>query len=233
MLILTNPPGLNGWRSLLADPNKQWKTGFSAKELAQSWEDAKGKGFPPKVRKALDNASDAAIAGLEPLIAIPEFKVPLPGGNRPSQNDIFCLARSASNAPVTIMVEGKANESFGPTIGEWKKNASSGKLRRLQFLIQKIGLPVQAPDSLRYQLLHRAASTVITGEQYRAGAAILLIHSFSKDLAGWPDFIAFANLFGVNPVVGKVERFAGNSSVPLFGVWIKDRPWSAQSQATS
>jgi Domain of unknown function (DUF6946) len=37
--------------------------------------------------------------------------VPLPGGVRPSQNDLFVLARGAKGA-IAIMVEGKVSESL-------------------------------------------------------------------------------------------------------------------------
>jgi hypothetical protein len=51
---------------------------------------------------------------------VPEFKVPLPGGAHASQNDIFVLARSTAG-PISIMVEGKVNESFGPALREWRR----------------------------------------------------------------------------------------------------------------
>jgi len=121
------------------------------------------------------------------LGAVPEFKVPLPGGDRPSHNDLFLLG--CSNAgPVSVMVEGKVSESFGPTIAEWSDGASPGKKKRLAFLLKSLGLSVQPDGASRYQLFHRAASAVLEGERYRAVAAMLLTHSFSADRAGWPDY---------------------------------------------
>src|SRR6185295_10357912 len=113
--------------------------------------------------------------------------VPLPGGSRASQNDIFVLAKSSAG-PVSIMVEGKVSESFGPTIAEWQLKAGPGKDERLSFLLEKLGLQSKLEDSTRYQLIHRAVSAVITGEQFRAVAAVLLVHSFSENRAGWPDY---------------------------------------------
>jgi hypothetical protein len=52
------------------------------------------------------------------LLAIPEYKVSLPGWGAASQNDIFCLART-QHGLVSIMVEGKVNEPFGPLVKEW------------------------------------------------------------------------------------------------------------------
>ena len=82
------------------------------------------------------------------------------------------------------MVEGKVNESFGPRLGEWRSEASSGKEKRLKFLLDTLGLNVAPNDEVRYQLLHRAAWAIIEGERYRAVAALLLVHSFSEKRAG-------------------------------------------------
>ena len=78
----------------------------------------------------------------------------------------------------------------------------------------------QPPGTVRYQLLHRAASAIITGEQYRAAAAVLLVHSFSQERAGWPDYQSFTRLFGVEAAEGVVQRLGSRSGVALFGVWV-------------
>ena len=111
--ILRFTSGPADWQALLADPTKHWRTGYSARTLAHSWEAAEG--FPPEVVLAMAKSADPLLAGLAPVLAVPEFKVPLPGGERASQNDIFVLARSTAG-PVSIMIEGKVNESFGPTL---------------------------------------------------------------------------------------------------------------------
>ena len=201
----------------MADPAKHWRTGYSARTLAHCWEAADG--FPPEVAEAFQRTDEAALKDLTPVLAIPEFKVPLPGGHRSSQNDLFVLARGAEG-PVSVMVEGKVRESFGPTLGEWRGDASQGKESRLRFLLRALG-PIKEPtDTIRYQLLHRAASSVVTGEQFRAVAAIILVHSFSQERAGWSDYRSFAALFGVDALVGNVQRLGRDSRIPLFGVWV-------------
>jgi hypothetical protein len=204
-----------GWEQL--HPKRHWKTGYSARTLAHCWTAADG--FPPEVAAAL--ASHPSLGDITPILGVPEFKVALPGGERPSQNDIFVLGRSRSG-PVSIMVEGKVEESFGPFLGEWLEDASpaSGKKDRLAFLQETLGLARQPKDGIRYQLLHRAASAVLAGEQYRAVSAVLLVHSFSEQRTGWPDFEAFCGLFGAKPVVGRLERLVGEQTVPLFAVWV-------------
>jgi Domain of unknown function (DUF6946) len=215
--ILSFTSGPHDWQALLADPIKHWKTGYSARTLAHCWESADG--FPSEIAGPLSHSADPLLAKLTPLLAVPEFKVPLPGGSRASQNDIFVLARSSSG-PVSMMVEGKVNESFGPTLEEWSYGASAGKEDRLSFLLRILGLHAAPAGAIRYQLLHRAASAIITGEQYRAAAAVIVIHSFSVDLVGWSDYQAFTRLFGVEAEVGCVQRLGSGPVVPLFGLWV-------------
>lgn len=219
--ILAFTSGPQDWQALLADPAKHWRTGYSARTLAYCWEAADG--FPPEVGACLSGASDPLIADMAPLIAIPEFKVRLPGGDRASQNDVFVLAKSRSG-PVAIMVEGKVNESFGPTLGDWSEDASDGKRARLAFLLSTLGLTAKPENNIRYQLLHRAASAVMVGEQYRAAAAILLVHTFTGKNSGWTDYEAFLRLFGVAAVPGKTQLLSKVSRAPLFGAWVQGDP---------
>ncbi len=214
ILMFTSGPG--DWKALLADREKQWRTGCSARTLAYCWEAADG--FPPEVAKALQRTDEPSLGELTPVLAIPEFKVPLPGGGHPSQNDLFVLAQSAKG-PVSIMVEGKVSESFGPTLDEWLGEASRGKKSRLRFLLHTLGLRNPA-GSIRYQLLHRAASAIITGEQFWAVAAVMLVHSFSEQRVGWSDYQSFAALFGVDAKEAVVQRLSSDSRIPLFGVWV-------------
>ena len=217
--ILTFTSGPEDWRALLADPRKHWRTGYSARTLAYCWEGSEG--FPPEVAEALQRTDEAALQNLTPVLAIPEFKVPLPGGVRPSQNDLFVLARGAKG-PVSIMVEGKVSESFGPMLGEWRADASQGKESRLRFLLNTLGLVEESAGfgSIRYQFIHRAASSVITGEQFRAAAAVMLVHSFSEQRVGWSDYRSFAALFGVDAIEGVVQKLGTGAGIPLFGVWV-------------
>ena len=217
--------GPQDWQALLADPVKHWKTGKSARTLAHCWEAQNG--FPPEVAGAFAQC-DEPLKNIAPILAIPEFKVSLLGGGHSSQNDIFVLARSSSG-PVSIMVEGKVDESFGPTIDEWRKGASPGKVKRLRFLLRMLGLTTAQSGSVHYQLLHRATSAIITGKQYRAAAAVVLIHSFSPERAGWSDYQAFTRLFGVEAEEGRVQRLNAKSKVPLYGVWVVGNPLFLQS----
>jgi len=215
--ILSFTAGPDDWKALLADPEKHWRIGYSARTLAHCWEAADG--FPAEVSRALGSSQDVLLRNLSPLLAVPEFKVPLPGGPRASQSDIFVLAKS-SVGPVAIMVEGKVNESFGPTLDEWHSEPSPGKNERLSYLLDKLGLRAKPEGTTRYQLIHRAASAVITGEQFRAAAAVLLVHSFSTKNTGWPDYQAFLKHLNVEATQGNVQRIPTASPIPLFAAWV-------------
>ena len=121
--------GPEDWKQFLAEPDKHWKTGNSAKALAYCLEETGD--IPNDVKTILARAVE--LEELEALLCIPEHQVPLPGGTRPSQNDLWVLARTPQGL-VSMAVEGKVSESFGPPILEWFKDPSPGKQRRLEFL---------------------------------------------------------------------------------------------------
>jgi len=214
-ILLTSGP--DDWQKLLAEPETQWRSGYSARTLAHCWEAADG--FPPEVLKALRNTTDPLLARLVAVLAVPEFKVPLSGGGHPSQNDVFVLARSSAG-PICIMVEGKVSESFGPTLDEWQANASQGKADRLSFLLRTLSISDVPNGSIRYQFFHRPASAILTADQYRAVAAVVLVHSFSAQRTGWKDYERFLGLFGVQAQPEIVQRLTTATSVPLFASWV-------------
>src|SRR3954471_24520662 len=117
--ILVPTRGVGDWKSRLADPEKHWKRGASAFEAAASWELAcrTERGLPQPVADVLDKVSE--LRDSEVLFALPEHKVPLRGGNRPSQNDVWALLRSPGGELISMAVEAKAEEVFGDTLEAW------------------------------------------------------------------------------------------------------------------
>lgn len=180
-------PGPLAWKGFLANPEKHWRTGYSARTLAHCWENAGG--LPPEIAALFD--SDAEL-----LIALPEHKVPLRGGGRASQNDLFALVR-ATGRMSAVTIEGKVEETFGPSVGSWLENASAGKKERLVYLCNLLGLDTQPHSAIRYQLMHRTASAIIEAHRFGAGEAAMIVHSFSAQRSGFADFSAFADLLGV------------------------------------
>jgi len=206
--------GPGDWQALLADPVKHWARGYSARTLAHSWEDQDG--FPPEIQRLL--LQHSALVKVDPLLIFPEWKVPLPGGLRPSQNDVWVLAKG-DHGLVSIAIEGKVEEPFDKTIGEWKLDASPGKEVRLKYLLDVLGLQDPVPDSVRYQLLHRAASAVIEAERFGADHAVMIVHSFSPTNQWFADFSYFVALFGQSADVGQLVSTQARRGLPLHLGW--------------
>lgn len=181
--------GPEAWKALLAKPDLHWAKGYSARTVAHAWEAAAG--VPPEVATVLE----PVLGPLQLLLAIPEHKVPLPGGRRESQCDVFALLRAPTQT-VALAVEGKVDEPFGPTLAEWLAHASTGKLQRLASIQERLGLTGTLDGSVRYQLLHRTAAAVIEAERFMTGAAAMVVHSFSPDARWFDDYARFVALFG-------------------------------------
>lgn len=200
------------WAQFLAEPVKHWRQGYSARTLAYSWQEAGG--FPSEVDSVLTSAFPSA----ELLLALPEHKVPLPGSSRPSQNDIWILARSEGQL-VSIAVEGKVSEPFGPTVQEWQAESSPGKAERLAYLLSLLSLSA-VPDTTRYQLLHRTASAIIEAQRFNAAHAVMLVHSFSQSSEWFQDYAAFVSLMGSCAAENNIASVGSRSGVSLHLAWV-------------
>ena len=159
------------------------------------------------------------LSDIELLIAIPEHKVPLAGGARPSQNDIWALARAGSGL-ASIAVEGKVSEPFGPTLSEWLSKGSKGKATRLAFLRRELNLNEALAGTIRYQLIHRAGSAVIEAKRFGAPHAVMLVHSFSPSQEWFQDFEAFAQLLRAEVQINQVVYAGQRAGVHLHIGWI-------------
>ena len=220
MRVLIPTQSFRDWKRLLAKPELHWKAGHSAMTLARSWEAAAPTGFPPEIKAAFDSSGAPDLEDLTPLLAIPEYQVPLPGGDRPSQTDVLALARGPAGL-VAIAVEGKVDEPFGPTLGEKLLEPSQGFKDRLSFLLGLLRLPDSVSGSIRYQLLHRTASALLIANQFNAKVAVMLVHSFSNSDKWFPDFQAFAALFHARPEIGQAVPTGEFAGISLFLGWCK------------
>ena len=213
--IFVPTAGPGDWKGLLADPDKHWARGRSARTLAHCWEDCDG--FPPEVGAILEQSE--ALRDIEPLLVFPEWKVPLPGGVHPSQNDVWVLAGTRSGL-VSIAIEGKVDEPFGQPLEEWKVDASPGKQKRLEFLTTCLGLDSEPPGHIYYQLVHRAASAVIEAERFGAKAAVMLVHSFSPTDQWFQEYREFGRLFGIDAEIGVLGASRARNEIPLYLGWV-------------
>ena len=207
------------WKSFLAEPDKQWKTGYSAKALAYCWQEASD--FPECVRKVFKKSGIELFQNIELLLAFPEYKVVLPGGARPSQNDIFVLA-GGNNQLVSITIEGKVSEPFGDTIAEWREDNSEGKRVRLKFLLEQLGLEENEQiGTIRYQLLHRTASAIIEAKKFKAKNASMLVHSFSRSNEWFDDYNRFLVLFGISAEPDSLILAKNINGIDLYFGWVR------------
>ena len=214
--IPTSSP--DDWRKFLAEPEKQWRSGYSAKELAECWEQSNG--FPSEFQSLFSNSEYHVLNELELLLAIPEYQVDLPGGKRPSQNDLFVLAHAKDGQLAAIMVEGKVAEPFGDPLEIWLKNASAGKKKRLKFLCDILGLPSEPPLNIRYQLLHRTASAVIEAKRFNAKYAMMIVHSFSSEHNWFSDYQDFLCLFGITSKINELVELPKSEGLQIFTGWV-------------
>lgn len=209
--------GPDDWQQFLAEPEKHWKTGYSARSMAYSWEEADG--LPAEVAESLAAANEPRLTGLAPLLIVPEFKVDLPGGGRASQNDAFVLARNDLGL-VAMTIEGKVNESFGPLVTDWGPDTSPGKRRRLDYLAGLLELDEHDLEGIYYQLLHRTASALIAARDFHADTAVMLVHSFSQEHRWFNEYAAFARLMGIaEPRAGELQCAGVRDDKDLWLGW--------------
>jgi hypothetical protein len=216
--ILIPTKSFEDWKRLVAKPDLHWKASFSAMTLARAWEDAKGSGFPPEISALLQTAGRADWKDLRPLLAIPEYKVPLPGGSRASQTDLAVLARGTDGL-LALAVEGKVDESLGPTVAQQRKGSSKGAAARLSYLCELLGVAGECPGEIRYQLLHRTVSAIQIARDFFADSAAMIVHSFSPDNKWLGDFRKFAAMLGTQVESGNLVAVGERGGVRLYLGW--------------
>lgn len=213
ILIPASSP--DDWKQFLAEPEKQWKSGYSARSLAYCWQES-GE-MPSEVVSVLEQ--DPTIKKLKTIFAFPEHKVSLPGGVRASQNDVWVLADSEYGL-ISIAVEGKVSEPFGQTIGEWYKQHTEGKEKRLRFLCKELSLNFPLPPDIRYQLLHRTVSAIIEAKRLRTNKAAMVVHTFSQTDDWLEDYQRFLSLFGLEAGINQSVSTNVNDSINLTFAWM-------------
>ena len=204
------------WQRLLAKPKLHWKKGASAMTAAASWEDAAGK-LPAEIEAMLTSSGEPALANLTLLAALPEWEVALPGGDTTSHTDVLALCTN-SHGLCVIAVEAKALEDFGPLVGEKRAAPSTGQTARLDYLHALLGVK-HFDDAIRYQLLHRTASAVLTSRNFHAATAVMLVHAFGTPIERKGDFEAFCGAMSATEVAPQVFKVPGSKNPTLYLAW--------------
>ena len=219
MPILIPAESTEDWRKLLRDPVKHWRHGYSAKSLADHWQDEDG--FPADVRQLFESASVPGVNDAEMLLGIPEHPTELPGGGYPSYTDLFVLA-SCSDGLITMAVEGKVRETFGDIVGKWlhQDEHEANRRTRLDGLCHILGIDVDDALDLRYQLIHRTAAALIEADRFSASTAVMLVHSFSPEPEGFGDYVAFGTAMGVSVESGQLVDVGMRSGRRLLLGWL-------------
>lgn len=213
--------GPESWKALLSDPEKHWRTGYSAYSTAYSWEEAEG--LPSEIENLFKKSDQGALQDASLAFAVPEYMVPLAGGSKPSQNDVFALV-SCAGGLVSMMVEGKARESFDVPLEAWiRKTSPSGAEARLNDLIDNLGLQASIPKTIHYQLLHRTASAVIEAKKFHAPYAVMIVQSFepNDELNHYNDFTDFVKLYGKETQKERLIYLTTIGGIQLYTAWVQ------------
>jgi hypothetical protein len=126
-----------------------------------------------------------------------------------------------------MAVEGKVDESFGPSVSEWLRDAApaSKKPDRLKRLAGTLCIDVSVCKTLRYQLLHRTASAIYEARRYHAEVAVMMVHSFDPHDAGFEDFARFSVAMSIpDPAASRVVGPVTRDGVAVYLGWTADRP---------
>lgn len=205
------------WRRY-APPAKgapHWKDFRSAKEMARAWLGGLEATVPPPLAGALETCE--AFRGFAISTLRPEHETRLDNLGKGRQHDLVLYGTVGPRRAV-VCIEGKADETFGLTIDEElarpPRKDAKGPSRigdRINALSEKVfgRRPDAQLGTLRFQLLHALAGTMIEGE--KTDIAALVVHEFvsstskSKRLASNDsDFASFMRVVtGVtDPVIG-------------------------------
>lgn len=193
-----------------APPKKgavQWKDTRSAKELARCWLRAGTPKAPDQLVALLKGTFGASVTLDE---ARPECIIELDDFSGEHRNCDLVVLGTAGAKRMVINIEAKADEPFGELVGEYF-DRMDGSASNVPSRVRHLSLALfgREPDhrirSLRYQLLHAAAATLIEAQTHGADFALFLIHEFrsaslskrrlAQNQADWQNFVnSFAEL---------------------------------------
>ena len=204
------------WQRLLAKPTLHWKKGASAMTAAASWEGANSN-LPSEIAALLSVPTEAGLIDLRLLAAMPEWEVALPGGETTSNTDVMAICTNSHGLSV-LAVEAKVLEPFGPLVGEKRASASPNQALRLAFLHHLLKVE-HFPDSIRYQLLHRTASAILTAQDFHAQTAVMVVHAFATPMDRQSDFHLFCQAMGAIELTPNVFKIPSFQVPTLYLAW--------------
>lgn len=223
---------------------RHYKPGHSAYECAHKWKAVKSK-IPEPIASVLQKSRQPLLIDLEICQIQAEYAVYLDVHKSPSKNDLLVFCECQRRQKVVIAVEAKCDESFAQPICDWictadlpnppsqremfkqEKQPVERKLRRLAFLNEVLSQNFGSDSSIRYQLLHRFASAILTARQTFACAGVMLIEAFTQSDRNFKDFQDFCVELGfpdvqkdsvIGPYFTKLVP-----EIPIFMVYVQDQ----------
>ncbi len=209
------------WQPLLAKPKLHWKKGASAMTAAASWEASAG-ALPSELAERLNSTKDICLSDLELLLARPEWEVALEGGETTSNTDVLALCRNREGLCI-VAVEAKVHEDFGPLVGQKRAEASSGQSSRIAYLERLLHV-TRFDDTIRYQLVHRTASALLTAQQFHAGSAVMMVQAWDAPAARRSEFEAFCAALSGKQLAPLVYSLPAFERPKLFLAWCDGDP---------
>lgn len=110
---------------------------------------------------------------------------------------------------------------FGPTIAEKKDDSSAGQIERLAYLEKELGAKRPLSDTIRYQLVYRSVSALLTARAFHAPIAVMVVHSFSPSSAWRDDFVAFCTALACKQISTDLFEVPDVSGARLLLGWCK------------
>ena len=221
---------VDDWRHLAAPAggDKGWKVGRSAYELANAWVGGDAPAIPDGLVALLESAPRTA--SFAPGLARPEAKIQLDDFRGNTRNADLLLHGTSHGVRTLVTVEAKADEPFGRTIGDEVQGVADKPASNLPKRISALsallfGEGVDA-GSVRYQLVHGLAATVLQAQRRDADQAIFVIHQFrtsetvdAKIETNHDDLRSFLTHLGVDDVApGQLQgvEIPGAPGLPVF-----------------
>lgn len=163
-----------------ANGNRQWQDGRSAKELAKAWFRTGKVQIPAELMQLLNQNQQFENFIID--FGIPELETKLDEHKGKGRNHDLILIGQSEGFRTLISIEAKVDESFGEIISDYlsksiEKNPKTKVPERVRQLSSAI-IGDKDPRTLRYQLIHAVAGTLIEAKNQGAAQAIFIIHEF-------------------------------------------------------
>jgi hypothetical protein len=210
-----------------------WQDGRSAKECAKAWLCTGQPKMPEELQRLLESNEDTKAFTAQ--VVIPEYVTKLDDYKGNGRNHDLIVMGEAVEKRTLIAIEAKVDETFGAITSEYvarskAKNPRSMVPNRVNQLSQAL-FGTREEGSIRYQLIHAVAATLIEAKVQGAERAIFVVHQLmstrmdvSKALNNKADFVQFVEKLTDLKILYTTEKLLGPITVPGGGRVPSDIP---------